>query len=1108
MKRTVKKFLLLILTVLMTAFVGVFAASCGEELGTLKQSKILYDGNNITWSRVSGAKEYIVIVNGAAAKTVEQPAKGETPKFKYPSKGRNEVEVSIQPIGKEEEGKKVSRTFTRLATIQTSDITFSEEGVMSWNIVEGADSYMLKLGDTEVSVAEEEYSEFVYDGKSTSIQIRPVCSDGTTFSDYSSSISKVFLAEVDPAKITYDGEVLSWQSQGYAQGYEIYIDGAPIEGGIIDRNSHSYRYNAENKSFNVAIKAIGDQTNAFSSPLAEEKKFTFLPVIDNLNVSDGILSWNPIEEADKYAVKIGNNGREQVFETKETQYSLSSGTSLSVSVKPVMEVGDVYFSAYSEVKSVFILSTPEIKWDLGFSLDDGEEANAISWNSHSEGEGGYMIKVELPNGTVEENDVGPLNRDYKSAFLDVGTYKISVKALAGNVSQFDSKYSSPITVERLAAPRAAVQDFITSDPTDNSKFTVSWNKVQSASSYAFYKAGTKLDLNPTITTQTVTGIVDSTISTEQKIEYGIQSVGKRETNPDGTPRIVLSSLISKNLTFDITVLAMPQNVDIPTGGTKMTWSTVPSANSYGLKADSTVNDCIQPEYDMAQLSAGSHKLSVCSKGNGNSTLASNYTPEKAVYRLDTPSNLKIGVDSGDEGTWKWDSVEYAKSYAINLKAQNRSLEFNNSGAMVEEGLITTDGTTVSVTAVANYYGSNDVYYITGKESPTKTFTKLQAPTFNNPIVVGKTLQWNAPSNVSASQYTPTYVLYENQSTRYSNGVCNAPEKKLTKDYFPAGTHTFLIKAIGDGVNYINSAFSEKKTITILESPTVARADSVYEWSKVAQATGYNVKIGGNLVKEVDLNEDATAKYSFDPKEWLIEVDQTYSVEISSRGNDNNSELNGETVIESWPTEIRTKVLRLPTPEFTFDYQDSEGNKLNNANVSGRIVVKITNTAQLSNANGYAYSIEGTDSDRNLGAEYSEVLYNVSTTEPYEILAWACGGKFDEQGNYYVDSYKNHSNDAHSITILGKPTDVVKDGDDALTWQGKTGSDYGYTIKLHYGDNKIITITHSAARLFVGRSYSSTEGNFTFTLEGLNKVEICANGNGSTVVGSDWHSHTF
>ena len=241
MKKTMKKFLLLILTVLMTAFVGVFAASCGgEELGTLKSSKILYDGNNITWSRVSGAKEYIVIVNGAAAKTVDQPAKGENPKFKYPSKGRNEVDVSIQPIGKEEEGKKASRTFTRLTTIQTSDITFSEEGVMSWNIVEGADSYMLKLGDTEVSVSEEEYSEFVYDGKSTSIQIKPITTDGSTFSDYSSSISKVFLAEVDPAKVNYDGEYLTWQGQGYAQGYEIYIDGAFKE--TVGRNQTEFKF--------------------------------------------------------------------------------------------------------------------------------------------------------------------------------------------------------------------------------------------------------------------------------------------------------------------------------------------------------------------------------------------------------------------------------------------------------------------------------------------------------------------------------------------------------------------------------------------------------------------------------------------------------------------------------------------------------------------------------------------------------------------------------------------------------------------------------------------------------------------------------------------------
>ncbi len=1107
MKRTMKKFLLLILTVLMTAFVGVFVASCGEELGTLKSSKILYDGNYITWSRVSGAKEYVVIVNGAAAKTVDQTKKGEAPKYKFPSKGRDEVNVSIQPIGKEEEGKKVSRTFTRLTTIQTSDITFSEEGVMSWNIVEGADSYMIKLGDTEVSVSVEEYSEFVYDGKSTSIQIRPITTDGSTFSDYSSSISKVFLAEISPEDLTYDGEKLSWQGQGYAKGYEIYIGGAYKD--KVEYNKTEYFYNADNKSFTASVKALGDGTSCFTSPAADDKQFTFLPVISDLKIDNGKLVWTEVEEADSYAI-TNNNIRVADWEAKvkvndlgsdlgQCEVDLPAGTNLSLAVKPVMKEGDVYFSAYSEVLPAYILPTPEIKWELGFALDDGEEANAISWNDVGNNAGGYQVQIQYNDKQPEFTDYGVLQRYHKYGFPEVGKYLVSVKAKAGSVDVYDSKFSSTITVERLAAPEKVSQNFIVSDPSDNTKFTATWQRNASASGYAFYKEGTKVDsLTTQLTTQTVTGIVESTVSTAQKIKYEIQSLGKVETNSDGTPRIVLNSLLSKNLSFDITVLAMPQNVNIQEGSTVLAWSNVANANDYvvsGTGGDpATVREL---QFNLLNLSSGSHSLKVCAKGNGQEVLASNYTPAVNTYRLEYPTNLKIGTEGSAEGKWQWDEVTNARSYSINIAAQNYSLEVQNAGALVQENLIKTDGSVTAVRANANYWGSNSVYYIESEECPTKTFIKLQAPTFNTPIVVGKTLQWNAPSNVAASQYTPTYVLYKDVNTRYSNGVCNGPEKQLTETYFPADTYTFLVKAIGNANNasldaqYINSDMSVQKTVRILAMPNVKReaGKTAYEWTSVAGATGYNVVINGKVVEEVKLSSTSN-DYSYNPTQHLVNVNGDYEVQISARGNDNNAELNNITTIESWPYTVNQNVKRLNSPTITFEYQNEAGEKLTNFDKNAYVVVKIS--SESANANGYQYTIGGHTSEINQGKEYK---FQTRATGKFEIMARACGGKFDAEGNYYIDSHQVHANEANSIEILAEPTNIELDTDGYLQWNYNGTPVNGFSVKLYYGETVL------------SRDFDTAFPLEQFKTTGLTKIEVCAKGNGTTIIGSQWVAKT-
>jgi len=1076
MKATMKKILLLILTVVMTVFVGAFVASCGEdELGTLKSSKILYDGTTITWAKVKGAKEYLVSVNGGEAKSIEDT------KLLFSagtSKDRDVIEVSIQPIGKEE-GKKVSRTFTRLPKMDMKKVSFSEEGVMSWEEVEGADEYILSIGGTEVTVADLEYSAFTYDGKSKAIKIRPSCSDGSTFSAFSTSTTKTFLAPILPETISYDGALIKWRGAG--NNYKVYIDGAEM---FIAQTAQQ-AFDAEQTDFFVEIQAIGDGVNSFSSPLSKDveeadyqKTFMFLEVITDAAVVDGNLVWSEVEHADRYSVKI--NGL--TYETQETTYPLTAGQDLNISVKAVVDEGEVYFSAYSDEFTAHILETPTLKWN-NYPLVDGNPMEAITWKLVDGNVKGYAVKLTFNGQPIVIDPLGETDNAFVYDFLDHGTYTVSVQATgAEDEDTYSSKFSREITVVRLEAPDQAAQGFITSDPTNNSKFTLTWKSVSGAKSYQIWKDGVVVDgLTTTNYSKEITNVIDPAEDAETKVTYGVQSIGEVQHNADETTRVVLSSLIRENLPAEITVLAMPTGVNIADGSTDLTWTGVSSANGYAVKGvGSTIPAGVTTEsYSMKNLSRGDHNLQVCAKGNGGATLASNYTVAIPVCRLSAPENIRIGIDGANEGTWQWSPVPTQSGYGGNgytlaIKGQTETQKVN-IGDNIND-LITTSGTTISVAANANEWLSG-VYYLTSAYSTEQTFTKLQTPTFSSPIVRDRNLVWNEPTN--KGNFSVSYNVYKNEVELYAN-VQNAPQMLLNSGTFTGGgTYPFRIKAIGNGTTYINSDMSEMKQVMVLPSPVVKFGEKAYEWEGVSDfATGYKVTIG----EETDpvLLEDSN-KYSYDPVNYLKKVNSYYDVQITATGYNKYAEDDsGLTVIDSWPTVMRTYVDRLKIPTISVEYQVN-GEKATQCATNGELVVKVSEAVP--HASGYSYMFNNT----NKTSVELEQGMTPDSSGTWKISASAIGGTFDSNGTYYIDSEATTSK---IITLLGSPSsDSITKMGNTLKWGAITGATK-YKLILTYADGDKTVETQGASALI-----SITD------LSDVLSVQICAVGNGTNVIDS-------
>jgi hypothetical protein len=273
--------------------------------------------------------------------------------------------------------------------------------------------------------------------------------------------------------------------------------------------------------------------------------------------------------------------------------------------------------------------------------------------------------------------------------------------------------------------------------------------------------------------------------------------------------------------------------------------------------------------------------------------------------------------------------------------------------------------------------------------------------------------------------------------------------------------------------------SEQKEVLILETPTVKRGETAYEWNGVALATGYNVTIADNT-EQIPL--DSSEEYSYDPVKYLTTVNSTYNVSITAKGYNNNAEdVNGLTVIDSWPYTIVQNVKRLNTPTISVEYQVN-GEKATQYDENGEIVIKIASAVP--NASGYAYTYEGATQT----SDEMQDGFCPRSTGTFKMNAYAIGGTFDSAGNYYINSEATTSK---ILTLLSAPnnSDIYKQGN-ALRWTTITGAS-GYEIILTYKDG-----TEKPVLVETNVGLKAIEN-----LSDVSSVKICAKGNGSTTIDS-------
>lgn len=1065
MKR-VKRALLVLLSAMMIGCVAAFVVACGggganKPPQAVTYESLSYDGSVIRWDSVEYAKYYTVTINGSSFRA-------DSTMYTYPVAALNTetIDISVKAVNDYGESEVISKTFHKLPTIMATDITFDEDGTMTWPAIAGASGYTVEINGTQNSTAVNFYpnTEFPV-GQRNTIRVKANGADSTYFADWSTALSKTYLAA--PRSVSYDGQLITWQGIAGASEYTVFINGSQYD----TTRSTSLMYDSQRYNFSVEVRAEGDGNNAFRSALSEIVDFVYLDPPTNVHIDEGVLVWDPVDGATGYDLKINGS----TVSVTECRYEkLAAGAEQRVQIKPRTESGSVYFSDWTSEETYFILKAPELQWNGGTALD-GDLGRNLVWNAVAGNVSGYNIRLTTPGGQTVDSFTANTNPSFQHDYLEVGEYCVAVQSvpIAGTNAEA-SVFSTPIYVVRLAAPAAASSDFIVSNPNELSQgFTVNYKTVSGATGYRLYKNGGSTDQTSKISSIKVTDIVDTNTTDEQQIQYQIQSIGYGLKTEGGKRIVTLDSLTSASLIVDITVLAMPRNLNID--GTIMTWDSIQHASSYAVNVSSDFRTATNSNYNLTALtSAGNYPVSVCSQGNGREVLPSFFTPEVNVIKLEAPQNLRVLTDE-NEGTFRWDPVLNARSVNLYMNGLNDPIEEN----MVDNisKYIGTGTCTVVMEAVANYWSddSHKTYYLSSNLSQSQQFTKLQAPTFPNPCFTNTEFIWEAPSNFQTGNIS--YRVYDGEGFAY-NGQRNGTRMDISN--LQAGAYTFSVKAIGDGYSFVNSDMSEPRSITKLDTPTVTHSRTAYEWYGSASATSYTVWVEGKL-GDTPIH-DGTGLYTYKP--GFTEM-RRYSVEVYAVGD------GGFTTIDSDPFRLTQEIKQLVTPVFTVSYT-------NDSFDPNAFLVATVNTvgADTSNIVGYKFEFNGTAQEQ--VTEATEYRYSAKSTGAYVVSVTAIGGVFDDNGDYWINSRSAGGDPAHTFTLLARPNQgsiTVSNMDGVISWSPVTSAG-GYEIEITYTDG---TTTHDTC---TNPRYSGVDRGKT-----IQSVKIRALGNGTNSVHSEWVTWT-
>lgn len=879
-------------------------------LDAVSHDGIVYNDGILSWPYVSGAQYYEVKVNG----TVLEAACAST-QINYNANNSN-FEATVRAIGNHAttyDGQESQpKRFVFLDPVTNIRV---EDGILRWDAVNGADAYRLKLNGNVYSQTITECSfDRLTANVATDIQIMPISTDSTYFSDWSVTRSVLLLA----------APTIRWEG-------DFDLSGEAIQSVVWDGvdNAVGYAVELTRPDGTVVVNAYGDTTRGFSEAYLQMGVYTVrvkaTAAADSTSLTcdssySAPITITRLESPKPIGKDYITSNPERLSEgfvlscqavTGATQYRLyKNGAELMSSSSPQFRVTELVADNVLEeqqfnfrLQSVGSVKTVD---GLTYVSLNSLEQNDMTFNitvlaTPSKPASGYMSGYKLSFGSVNGSegyavDVGGTrytapSTSYDLSILEAGSYTVRVCAKGNGANILASNYSSPLNVVRLSAPtNVRIQ-------TENSEGLLTYSPVMYASGYTvvFNNDGNAVP-------------ADTISNINNRITEGGTTLYMQSTanyyNDDGTVYYMTSAPGS---TSTFIKLAAPVFGDPPYSNGRLVWNSPSNISSdaytptYNVYPDET-NRPYNGEYngtsvDLSGLEGGkSYVFTVEAIGDGSRYVNSDRSDPKSLYKLETP------VVTAENGQYTWAPVSRAVSYAVYVDGVLKETYTTVNG--VKTFSYTPDFKELKTYKVQIFAIGDGIRTIDSNPATIMQETcQLDTPDFKVSYT-HDTVSANGAIQVTITLPSPFAKGYS-----YTVAGVTKTSDAETYTHNPGSTGTFDVRVYALGGNFDDQGRycldsqsrggNESYRITLLgtvnnNSNLKLTADDALSWDPVSNASGYEISYSIDGAEFTDFEKVNGTIYQFRDLSQVT----TLVVRIRAKGNGFDS-VTSETTEKRW-----------------------------------------------------------------------------------------------------------------------------------------------------------------------------------------------------------------
>ncbi|MCK9331461.1 MAG: hypothetical protein M0Q94_16450, partial [Candidatus Cloacimonetes bacterium] len=218
-----------------------------------------------------------------------------------------------------------------------------DERTLSWNEVRNVSGYRVLINEADVvdTVDNQLLLDDEYFGDMT---FKVASLSGTSVSEYSAPLSaEVYLSLLSPTNLHQDGSFAKWDEVEYANGYVVKV-------GTIEHIVQTNEYQISSATpIQVSVLANGSE-DGYVLPSLFSSSIWFKVALaspSNIAYSDGILSWNSVDNASSYQVVI-NDGSPLSATSNEYEIGYDYVGSIHFKVKAISGSEQYFDSSYGE----------------------------------------------------------------------------------------------------------------------------------------------------------------------------------------------------------------------------------------------------------------------------------------------------------------------------------------------------------------------------------------------------------------------------------------------------------------------------------------------------------------------------------------------------------------------------------------------------------------------------------------------------------------------------------------------------------------------------------------------------------------------------------------